>query len=86
VAAEAWPAREARSASGLAVFAKSDDDFPFAEALLEIAGGAGIRVRRLAVRRADPHLTLYADLPGAPTPAAPFFGALRAVGERVTKP
>jgi len=86
IAAEAWPAREPLATAGLTVFAKADDDFPFAESLLEIAGRSGIRVRRLSVRSADPNLALHVDLPGAPTPAAPFIGALRAIGERAMKP
>ncbi len=86
IEAEAWPGREPGVAGGLTIFAKADGDAPFAESLLEIAGKAGIRVRRLSVRRADPNLALHVDLPGAPMPAAPFLGALRAIGERVMKP
>ena len=83
--AESWPEREPAAASGLTVFTRADDDLAFARALLEIAQGAGMNVRRLSVRRADPHLALTVDLPGAPTPAAPFFGALRAIGERAMR-
>lgn len=86
IATEEWPDREPVDASGLKVFTRADGDLPFARALLEIAPEGGMNVRRLSVREADPHLAIYVDLPGAPTPAAPFFGALRAIGERAMKP
>ena len=45
-----------------------------------------MKVRRLSVRQQEPHLQLFVDLPAPPMPAAEFFGALRAIGERASRP
>jgi hypothetical protein len=38
-------------------------------------------VRRLSVRRAEPHLQLHVDLPEVSAPAVEFFTAVRTLGE-----
>ena len=48
--------------------------------------GTGVTVRRLSVRRGEPHLQLHVDLPTPSTPAAEFFARLRAVAERASAP
>lgn len=79
---EPWQAREPAAAGDLTVFTKVEEALPLADALLELARGAGMKVRRLSVRKRELDLQVHADLPGPPTPAARFFGALRAIGER----
>jgi len=82
MAAEPWPEREAAARGELTVFTKEDEALPVADALLELARDAQIKVRHLSVRKADPNFLLHADLPGPPMPAPRFFEALRAIGER----
>ena len=83
MASESWPDRETAVVEGLSVFTRAGGALPLAEALLGLAREAGMKVRRLSVRRQEPHLQIHVDLPAAPTPAAGFFRALRAIGERV---
>jgi len=82
MAAESWTESPPSAEDRIAVFTKTDRALALAETLLGIARGAGMRVRRLSVRRAEPHLQLHVDLPGPPSPAPEFFGAVRAIGER----
>ncbi len=82
MASEPWTARGLAALGELTVFTKVEEALPLAGALLDLARGAGMKVRRLSVRRRDPNLQLHVDLPVPPTPAAQFFGALRAIGER----
>lgn len=81
---EPWIAGESSAAQGLTVYTKTDGAGAVADGLLEIARGARMTVRRLSIRRREPHIQLHVDLPTPPTPAAEFFGALRAIGERAT--
>jgi hypothetical protein len=82
MASERWSVREPGSAGALPVFHKVQGSLPLADALLELAKGAGMTVRRLSVRRAEPHLQLHVDLPAESAPAAEFFAAVRTIGER----
>jgi hypothetical protein len=82
IESEAWPPPEQAAAGDLTVFTRTADAVPLARMLLDLARDAGIRVRRLSVRRREPHLQLHVDLPGPPMAASRFFGALRAIGER----
>jgi hypothetical protein len=82
IASESWTLES--SAAGLTVFLKDERDRPLAEALLELARDAGMAVRRLSVRRQEPHLQLHVDLPSPTTPASPFFEAVKAIAERAT--
>jgi hypothetical protein len=52
-----------------------------AEGLLDLARGAGMAVRRLSLRRSEPHLQLHVDLPALRADASVFFHSLRAIGE-----
>lgn len=67
-----WPAREDK---GLQVFCT---DQARAQALLAKAGPA---VRRLSVRRSEPHFQLHVALPDRQRPAREFFEAVRALAE-----
>jgi hypothetical protein len=83
---EDWAVREPAARGDLPVFMKVEDALPRADALLKLARDAGMTVRRLSVRRREPHLQLHVDLPASPTPAAEFFRALREIGEQATLP
>jgi hypothetical protein len=79
---EPWTAREPSAAERLTVYTKTGAAVALADRLLAAAREAGMTVRRLSVRRREPHLQLHVDLPGPPMPAPGFFRALRAIGER----
>ena len=86
MAADSWPDRETGSVDGLSVFTKTAGGLPLAESLLGLARDGGMTLRRLSVRRREPHVQLHVDLPGPPMPAAGFFQALRAIGEHAMNP
>ncbi|MCM3876076.1 MAG: hypothetical protein NEA02_06615 [Thermoanaerobaculia bacterium] len=86
--AERWSVREpgtAGTAGGLPVFYKAEGSLPLADDLLELARAGGMTVRRLSVRRAEPHLQLHVDLPAASVDAAGFFGTVRELGELASR-
>jgi hypothetical protein len=78
---ERWTVREPENAGDLPVYYKLEGGVAVAEALLELARAAGMTVRRLSVRRSEPHLQVHVDLPPVSAPPAEFFGTLRAIGE-----
>ena len=82
IASERWSVREPGASGALPVFYKVPGALSLADALLELAKGAGMTVRRLSVRRAEPHVQLHIDLPAQSAPAAEFFAAVRTIGER----
>ncbi len=82
LARDAWSVREPGGGRGLATFYKAPAALPRADALLELAGRDGLAVRRLSVRRADPHLQLHVALPRATASSRRFFESVRALGER----
>ncbi len=85
MASERWSVREPEAAGALPVFYKVEGALPLAGDLLELARAAGMSVRRLSVRRAEPHLQLHIDLPAGSAPAAEFFAAVRTIGERALR-
>jgi hypothetical protein len=52
-----------------------------ARALLAAAQRSGLHVRRLSVRRGEPHFQLHVALPGRSRPAREFFEAAHALAE-----
>ncbi len=82
LAREAWSVREPDGGRGLATFYQAPPALPRADALLELAGRDGLAVRRLSVRRGDPHLQLQVARPEAAAPSRRFFEGVRALGER----
>jgi hypothetical protein len=56
--------------------------FDQAKALL--AATSGLRVRRLSVRRAEPHFQLHVDLPDRGRPAREFFDMVRSMAARAS--
>jgi len=82
---ERWSVREPAGPGGLAAFYRFDEALPRADALLQEARAAGTTVRRLSVRRAEPHLELHVDLPAEPLDAAGFFRMVRSLGELASR-
>ncbi len=77
-----WSAREPPSPGGLSTYYQSPAALARADALLELAAGAGLAVRRLSVRRREPHLQIHLDPPDRRVTASQFFEAVRALGAR----
>ena len=73
-----WPARSGE----LVVHYDGAAALTQATALLEMAGRGGLVVKRLSVRRAEPHFQLHVPLPDRRQPARAFFEAVRALAER----
>jgi hypothetical protein len=82
---ERWGVREPKAPGGLAAFTRFDEALARADALEEEARGAGATVRRISVRRNEPHLELHVDLPLAPLDAAEFFRKVRSLGELASR-
>jgi hypothetical protein len=85
MASERWSVRESAAPGASPVFYKAEGTLLLADDLLELARAGGITVRRLSVRRAEPHLQLHVDLPAAPAAAAEYFAAVRTIGERALR-
>jgi hypothetical protein len=79
-----WSVHEPASPGGLPVYAKTPAAVGRSEDLVGLARRAGLTVRRLSVRRTDPHLQLHVGLPSAGASAADFFETVRALGERAS--
>ncbi|HSP94833.1 MAG TPA: hypothetical protein VLU06_09795 [Thermoanaerobaculia bacterium] len=86
MASEQWSVREPADEGHLPVFFKSDNAAALGDTLLGLARTAGITVRRLSVRRVEPHLQLHIDLPADSASAAELFETLRAIGKRAATP
>lgn len=82
VASAEWSVREPASPGGLSTWYKTPASLARADDLVEIAGRAGLSVRRLSVRHTEPHLQVHVAPPGAGASASAFFEAVRALGER----
>lgn len=83
---ERWSVREPSSPEQLPIYYKYDAALPLGDELLDLIQGTGVTVRRLSLRRGEPHVQLHVDLPTPSTPAAEFFARLRAVAERASAP
>lgn len=73
-----WPGRQA---AGVDLHGGNDAALTRAEELLALAARHGLAVRRLSVRRAEPHFQVHVGLPDAGKPAREFFEAVRALAE-----
>lgn len=78
---ERWSVREPSEPGGLAVFTKFDEALARADELWREARAAGATVRRLAVRRNEPHLEFHVDLPADSLDSSGFFRSVRALAE-----
>lgn len=77
---DGWRARE-DSARGLVVHHANAAALERADAMLALAERAGLVVRRISVRRTEPHFQLHIALPDTGKPAPELFGAVRALAE-----
>jgi hypothetical protein len=77
-----WPVRPAAAPGGMVLHHESAAALGHADALLAIAERAGLAVRRLSVRRTEPHFQLHVPLPDRGRAAREFFEALHALAER----
>ena len=75
-----WPVREVTTVAGIVVH--HADAGERADALLGLAGRAGLAVKRLSVRRTEPNFQLHVGLPDRRQAAHGFFEAVRAIAER----
>lgn len=82
--AREWSVHEPSSQEALPIYTKTPAALGRTEDLLGLARRAGLTVRRLSVRRTDPHLQLHVGLPSAAASAAEFFETVRALGERAS--
>ena len=84
IAAGQWTIRAPGPAGALPVYYKSPAVLERADELLELARRSGLVVRRLSVRRTEPHLQIHVAPPATVTPASEFFAAVRALGQRAS--
>jgi hypothetical protein len=77
-----WPVRELASAGVARVHHADAAALARAEALLALADRAGLAVRRLSVRRAEPSFQLHVGLPDRRQSAREFFEAVRTIAAR----
>jgi hypothetical protein len=91
--AGSWSAREAQGrvprewaqeAEGpVVIWTPGVESRTVAEALLRQAANAGLAVKRLSVRRGEPHFQIHVGLPEDGKPAGGFFAAVRGLAGRV---
>jgi len=77
-----WPVREAAAPSRLAVHHADAAALKRVDTMLALARGARLEVKRLSVRRTEPHFQLHVSLPDGRQPARDFFEAVRVLAER----
>ncbi|MGZ6123407.1 MAG: hypothetical protein ACXWLR_00515 [Myxococcales bacterium] len=82
LSAGTWSVREPSRPGALAIGYGSEAALARADALIELAGGSGLAVRRLSVRRTAPHLQLHVDAPGEGGSARALFDSFSALAER----
>jgi hypothetical protein len=85
MASERWSIREPSVPGELPAYYRNAAALAHGDALLALASRAGLAVRRLALRQAEPHLQVHLDLPPLGAPAGNYFEALRALGERAER-
>ena len=77
-----WPVRQAAASDDLVVHYASAAALAYADALLAQAQRAGLAVKRLSVRRTEPHFQLHVPLPDQRQPARGFFEAVQTIAGR----
>lgn len=77
-----WSLRQPTAPGALPTWFKGESALERADDLVALADRAGLSVRRLSVRRTEPHFQLHLAPPGAGASARAFFEAVRALGER----
>ena len=74
-----WPVRGAGPGGRVVIHHANAGALARADELLDLAGRAGLAVRRLAVRRTEPHLQFHVGLPDSRRSARDFFAAVQAL-------
>jgi len=77
-----WLVRQASETGDLVVHYGSAAALTLADALLAEAQRAGLDVKRLSIRRTEPHFQVHVSLPDQRQPARDFFEAVQAIAER----
>jgi hypothetical protein len=77
-----WPIRQAEVPGGLVVHHEDASALARADALLTLAQRAGLAVKRLSVRRAEPNFQLHVSIPDQGQPARDFFEAVHVLADR----
>jgi hypothetical protein len=80
---ERWSVREPTIGGDVRLFFKIEGAVALADTLLGLAREGGMTVRRLSVRRGEPHFQIHVDLPSVSTSGAEFFKTVRAIAERI---
>jgi hypothetical protein len=75
-----WPVRQAEG--GVVVHHANAAALKQADALLQLAQHAGLTVKRLSLRRSEPHFQLHVPAPDPRQPAHDFFKTVHALAER----
>jgi hypothetical protein len=76
-----WLVRQPAAHGGAVVHYANADALARVDALLELAERKGLVVRRLSVRRTEPHFQVHVGLPDGVLPAREFFEAVRGLAE-----
>jgi hypothetical protein len=84
IASNDWLVRQGTNAGALSVHYKTPAALGLGDALSEVAGRAGLTVRRLGVRRSERSLQLHVMLPPITASARDLFEAVRTIGDRAT--
>lgn len=77
-----WPVRQRESPAGISVHYDSAQGLTLADALLALAQRSKLAVRRLSLRRTEPHFQLHVSLPDRRQPARDYFEAVHSLVER----
>jgi len=77
-----WLVRQAAAPGSLVVHHASIEALAHADVLLELVRRAGVAVKRLSVRRTEPHFQIHVSLPNQRQTARDFFEAVHALAER----
>jgi hypothetical protein len=77
-----WPVRKAMTAGDIVVHFSGAEALSQADTLLTKTRRAGLVVKRLSVRRTEPHFQIHISLPDQQQPARDFFEGVRAIAER----
>jgi hypothetical protein len=77
-----WPVRQAEAGGDVVVHHGSAEAFARADMLLTKSRRAGLMVKRLSVRRSEPHFQIHVSLPDQRQPARDFFEAVHVIAER----
>ena len=76
-------AASCRTPSDLVVHYSGAAALAHADEMLKLAQRAGLEVKRLSVRSAEPNFQIHVCMPGREQPARAFFEAVQAIVERL---